>query len=136
MKKSMVFYSLFILACSRPEAVDFKHEIAIGEVIAKESCSGESLNEYWVFDLYHQNNKFKSGDSLFLNGIKYTNVVKGIVYNPFSVQKIKIGQKVVFDFEKKLPVQNIRSCSTNNPEIYQVKQVIIKKGSVGELRGG
>jgi hypothetical protein len=136
MKKILVVYLFLILACSKPPAIDLKYDTGIGQIIAKESCSGDSLNEYWVIDLYHQANTFKNGDSLFVNGIQYSNVVKGIVYNPSAVITFKIGQKVGFDFEKKLPIQNTRTCSTSNPILYPVKQIIIKEGLLHELRGG
>lgn len=136
MKKSLLICLLFIFACSKPVAIDLIYDSGIGEVIAKESCSGDPLNEYWIIDLYHQSNMFKNGDPLFLNGIQYTNVVKGIVYNPSSVQTLKIGQKVGFEFEKKLPVQTTRPCSVSNSVIFHVKQIIIKDGILREFRGG
>jgi hypothetical protein len=134
MKTSLIICLIFMFACSKPPAVDMNHFVGIGQILAKETCTGDDLSEYWIIDLYHQANTFKDGDSLFLNGIQYTNVIKATISNPFSVRGI--GQKVVFDFERKLPVQNTRSCSVSNPVTYQVKQVVIKRGEVGELRGG
>jgi hypothetical protein len=123
---------IFVWSCRKPN-LDTKYDSAIGRIIAKESCTGVELNDYVVIELYHPINQFKDGDSLWINGVLHTNVVKGIISNPPSVRAI--GTKISFDFEKILPTPSTQQCTIANPTVYPVKVVTIRYGAVGEYRG-
>lgn len=135
--KKLIFLSLiFLFSCAKPSpSIDYTYNIGLGVIIAKESCTGDDLTEYWVVDLNHPANQWKEGDSLFVNGIQYTNVVKIIISNPTSAHLKKIGQKVSFRFEKVVPPQNTRTCTIPNSVVYPVKQVTIQYDAVADFRG-
>ncbi|MEJ7676392.1 MAG: hypothetical protein WKG06_00625 [Segetibacter sp.] len=51
-------------------------KIATGYVIGKESCNTDETKDYWLVDLIYLQSAPQYGDTLVLNGITYTNVIK------------------------------------------------------------
>jgi hypothetical protein len=136
--KNILLSTIFIItanACSREPYVDTLTVIGLGVVIGKDDCTGNILTDYVVIALNHPGNTWHEGDTLFVNGIQYTNVVKVAVQNPADHVLRTIGQKVAFKFEKQLPSQNNPSCTAPNAIINPVKIVKSSDGVLGSLRG-
>lgn len=132
MKKSMkfltpaliIFTILFVNSkCNNkpPFIPDYKN--VKGYVIAKERCNTDSTQDYWLIDLTYLANTPQYGDTLTLNNITYTNVVKT---KGLSDQLKFIGMRVSIDF-KVISTDRIitTNCTVNNQVTYPLKELFI-----------
>jgi len=122
------FYSIVFEACKRePYSPDYNE--ANGYVIGKENCDTDDTKDYWLIDFSYNQNTPQYGDTLILNGITYTNVVKTKDLN----QGLKlIGLRVVIDF-KTITSTEIETigCNVTNPITYKLKELfIINQGEI------
>lgn len=118
-----LFFYLFVvllIACNnkRPFKPDYNN--IGGVVIGKEICNSDPNQDYWLIDFA---NSSKVGDTLVLNGITYTNVlkVKGLD------QRLKeIGTKVSIDYRTITPTKVITTaCTVTNSLTYSLKEIFI-----------
>ena len=128
-------YLFFILvagsSCKRdPYIIDYKN--LKGYVIGKEICNTDESDDYWLIDFTYGNNNLKVGDTLVLNGITYTNVLK--TKGKFLDERLKIiGLKISIDY-KTITTEKITTsgCNVQNPIIYRLKEITIV--NQGEIR--
>jgi hypothetical protein len=94
-----------------------------GYVIAKETCNTDSTKDYWLIDLTYLPNTPQYGDTLILNNVTYTNVVKTL---DLSEQLKHIGTRVSIDFSSISPDRAITyGCNNPNPVTYPLKELYI-----------
>jgi hypothetical protein len=122
------FISFFIFSlqisssCNKPPyRPDYKN--AKGYVIAKEVCTANEADDYWLIDLTYLNGTPQYGDSLILNGRTYTNVIKTKGLDPRLKQN---GMTVSLDF-KTITSDKIQTtgCTVTNPVTYDLKELFI-----------
>jgi len=94
-----------------------------GYVIGKENCDTDDTKDYWLIDFNYDLNTPQYGDTLILNGITYTNVIKTKELD----KKLKqIGLKVFIDF-KTITSNKIETtgCNVTMPVTYTLKEIFI-----------
>lgn len=116
------FLCLFFSACNKqPYKPDYFNEG--GYVIGKETCKGNDADEYWLVDLTVYPNTPQYGDSLTLNNVNYTNVVK---LKGLDQRLRQIGMRVSIDFKTITPGKIITTgCNVASPTTYALKEIII-----------
>ncbi|MBX2923659.1 MAG: hypothetical protein KF746_15765 [Chitinophagaceae bacterium] len=62
-------------SCNNKEPLDALPNIG-GYVIDREICTSDPQNDYWIIDFTAYANVPQIGDTLLLDGISYTNVLK------------------------------------------------------------
>lgn len=115
-------YLMFFTSCNKPPYTpDFNN--VNGYVIGKETCSTDDTKDYWLIDFTYDTNTPQYGDTLILNGITYTNVIKTKDLDP----KLKrIGLKVFIDFKIITPNKiETTGCNVINPITYRLKEIFI-----------
>src|SRR5215208_784156 len=123
----LLFLSLYFFCCkNKPFKPDFEN--AGGYVIGKEVCNTDTSQDYWLIDLSIFPLQNSYGDSLLLNGITYTHVVKTTgLASQFKI----VGTRVDFDFHlSSFPVQTV-NCNVT-PATYLLKEMQVLRQS--ELR--
>lgn len=123
-----LFLSIFFISCNgRPNIIDYN--IVAGYVIGKETCNTNDADDYWLVDLTYYANTPQYGDTLSLNGMFYTNVVKVKELDP-TLKVIRKG--VSFHFKTVTPNKiETSGCNVINPIIYKLKQLfIIEQGEI------
>ena len=107
------FISLPFVICSSCNKQPFKpsYHTAVGYVIGKEICNHDTAKDYWLINIISSSSvQQQYGDTLSLNGITYTNVIKTIgIKNNFKI----IGQKVGFDFTTSKDRDSTKGCILN-----------------------
>ncbi len=126
-----VFVSLLLFqtACNKPPyKPDYTN--AGGYVIGKETCNTNESQDYWLIDLTYYPNTPLYGDSLFLNGTNYTNVVKTKV---LTDQVKNVGKRISINF-KTITSNKVETigCNISNPVIYNLKEIFVI--DIGEIR--
>ena len=113
---------------SGPYIVDYKN--IKGYVVGKETCKTDDTKDYWLIDFTFGTRNPIVGDTLFLNGITYTNVLKTIGLNP---QLKTIGMRVSIDY-RIISADKIvtTGCNVLSPETYNLKELSIL--NQGEIR--
>lgn len=123
MKTFFVFFaSLFILACIKePYKPDYSS--VNGYVIGKETCNNDEKQDYWLIDLTYSSPTPQYGDTLFLNGQYYSNVVK----TKGLTDTVKhIGTPVTIDFKTITPDKVITTgCTVPNSVTYPLKEIFV-----------
>ena len=117
------------VSCNNKGGYKEPWEYAGGYVIAKESCNADETKDYWLVDLTVFPNTKQYGDSLELNGIMYTNVVKTLDLLPeFKV----VGKRVGFDFYLSGQRVATSGCSLTSPVNFNLKDMDAVR--MGEIR--
>ncbi len=108
----------------------FKFNFIRGYVIGKESCNVDESKDNWLVDFSYGTNNPKVGDTLLVNGITYTNVLKTRGLD----QELKIiGLKVIIDYTNISTNKVITSgCNITTPITYELNEFNIK--TQGEIR--
>lgn len=125
----IVAFLLFInAACNKPPSLpEFK--IALGYVIGKEPCNTDETKDYWLIDLTYLQDATQYGDTLTLNGLRYTNVIKT---KDLDERLKKIGMAVTMEF-KVISANKVETtgCTIVNPVTYKLKELfIINQGEI------
>lgn len=126
----IIFALLAGSSCKRdPYIIEYKN--LKGYVIGKETCNTDERDDYWLIDFTYGTNNLKVGDTLVLNGITYTNVLK--TKGKFFDERLKIiGLRVSIDY-KTITTEKISTsgCDVQNPVIYSLKEItIIYQGEI------
>ena len=121
----LIFFTLVAgSSCKRdPYIIDYKN--LKGYVIGKEICNTDESDDYWLIDFTYGNNNLKVGDTLVLNGITYTNVLK--TKGKFLDERLKIiGIKISIDY-KTITTEKITTsgCNVQNSLTFQLKGITI-----------
>ncbi len=99
-----------------------------GFVIGKETCNTDESNDYWLLDFTVHANSPHIGDTLVLNGITYTNVLK---VKGLDSRVKQIGMKVSIDYNKISNEELTSGCTASSPVIYFLKEIyIIDQGEI------
>jgi hypothetical protein len=119
---------LAVFSCNNKEPLDALPHIG-GYVIGKETCHTDERMDYWLIDLTAYPDQPQIGDTLVLDGITYTNVLK---VKGLSEGLQQIGMAVSFDYKEVTPVAVITNgCTVANPVIYALKELfIIHEGEI------
>lgn len=115
--------SLFVLGSCNKQPYISDYNNVKGYVIGKEICNDRD-DDYWIIDLtYPDFTQYHYGDTLVLNGTKYTNVIKTKDLD----QRLKnFGMAVSIDFKTITPNQVVTiGCTISNPTIYKLKELFI-----------
>ncbi|MCK9402757.1 MAG: hypothetical protein M0Q26_05105 [Chitinophagaceae bacterium] len=120
---SLIILGLLVSnSCNKyPYVPDYKN--ITGYVIGKETCNSDEIQDYWLIDFTYTPNPSKVGDTLLLNGISYTNVLKTKGLD----QRLKvIGMKVSIDY-RTITLDKITTtgCNVTSPVTYQLKELTI-----------
>lgn len=118
-----VFYS-----CNNKRPYKIPYEISAGTVIGKENCFVDTTKEYWLINLSVYPNTKQYGDTISLNGVTYTNVVKTSgLKAPFN----QIGKRVGLSFTLSKNRVQTDGCNVSSPVTYDLKILeIISEGYV------
>jgi len=111
---------LFVCCFSCKEgALELPFENAGGYVIGNEQCRMDTTQEYWLVDLSIFPKPCPYGDTLWLDGSLYKNVVKTTGLAPqFRFEGAKVG----FDFYlSATPVNS--TCDLPNPRTFRLKEM-------------
>ncbi len=99
-----------------------------GYVIGKETCNTDETNDYWLLNCNVYPNTPQVGDTLVLNNVTYTNVLKVKGLDP-SVKQI--GMRVGIDYKKISDKELTTGCNVTSPVIYFLKEIfIINQGEI------
>ena len=110
-----------------PYIVDYKN--IKGYVIGKETCNTDDTKDYWLIDFTYGTRNSVVGDTLLLNGITYTNVLKT---NGLDQQLKIIGLRVSIDYTN-ISSNKITTigCNVTNFVTYQLKEfTILRQGEI------
>ncbi len=115
--------SLFILGSCNKQPYISDYGNVKGYVIAKEICKNND-DDYWLIDFtYPDFTQYQYGDTLILNGTKYTNVIKT---KDLDQGLKKVGMAVSIDFKTFTPNQvETTGCIVSNPTTYKLKEIFI-----------
>jgi hypothetical protein len=118
---SVIFLLLFFASCKKPPYYP-PYKNVKGFVIGKETCTGNPDEEYWLVDLTFRANTPQYGDTLLLNGVTYTNVVK-----TKGLRDLKqIGKRVSIDFDTITSTQvETTGCTVTNSITYRLKEIFV-----------
>jgi hypothetical protein len=127
MKKIILLSLLFatVLSCDftkEPVTVPIYDRIS-GYVIGKEICHTDTTQDYWLIDFTDSNNSPQIGDTLFLNGITYTNVLK---VKGLDEGLGEIGRHILIEYDTVTPDAVISTgCNVSSAVTYSLKEVFI-----------
>lgn len=114
---------IFLLACNNKEPFEPPYDNIGGYVIGKETCNTDTTKDYWLIDFTVYNNSPKIGDTLVLDGVTYTNVLK---VKGLGERLKQIGMRVSIDYDTVTPDAVItRDCNVVNPVTYILKELFI-----------
>lgn len=118
-----------ISSCNNKEPYDPPYENIGGYVIGSEACSNNSQTDYWVLDFTVYDDSPKIGDTLVIDGITYTNVLK---VRGLDERLQQPGVAVSIDYNKVSSTKVITTgCTISNPVTYNVKELfIINQGEI------
>ncbi|MFC0773978.1 hypothetical protein [Terrimonas alba] len=115
-------------SCNKPP---FKpdYENVGGYVIGKENCNTDETQDYWLLDFTVYPNSPQLGDTLTLNGITYTNVLK---LKGLDQRLKQIGMRVSIDYRTITPSKiTTTGCTVTFPVTYSLKEIfIIHQGEI------
>lgn len=107
--------------CKGPYELEYTN--ASGFVIGREVCKANDADDYWVVDLTVYPNTPQYGDTLTLNGVFYTNVVKLKGLDPRLKQ---VGMRVSIDFKDVTPDKVVTTgCAVAPSDTYALKELFI-----------
>ena len=117
-------------SCRNNEPYIVENKFLQGYVIGKETCNTDETKDYWLIDFTFGTNNLQVGDTLFFNGMTYTNVLKT---KDLAVPLKNIGLKVSIEYNSISSGKIITSgCNVTAPVTYHLKEFSIK--SQGEIR--
>ena len=121
------FYFVFS-SCNTKAPFKPDYSNIAGYVIGKESCDTNEINDYWLLDFNVYPNTPHVGDTLVLNGITYTNVLK---VKGLDTRLKQIGMRVSIDYNKIGNSELTAGCTVTSPVIYFLKEIyIINQGEI------
>jgi len=116
------FIPLFI-SCNNKQPLKPNYSNIGGYVIGNENCYADSTKDYWLLDFTVYINSPEIGDTLKLNGITYTNVLK---VKGLDSRLQKIGAKVSIDYNTISSDKIISTgCTVSTPVTYALKEIYI-----------
>ncbi|MBX2923658.1 MAG: hypothetical protein KF746_15760 [Chitinophagaceae bacterium] len=122
-----VLLSAALIACNNKEPFDPPYDGAVGYVIGKENCNMDENKDFWLINIISSSSvRQQYGDTLVLDGVEYTNVVKSTGLE----ESLKtIGEKVGIDFTITDTPSSTTNCNVTNPVTYKLKiAAILRSG--------
>ena len=112
-----------IASCNNKEPFKPPYDNIGGYVIGTETCNIDSAQNYWLLDFTVYPNSPHIGDTLTLNGIPYTNVLKVKRLDPRLKQ---VGMRVGIDYNV-ISSNKITTtaCTVTSPAVYNLKEMSI-----------
>jgi hypothetical protein len=126
---SFVFLLFIISSCNNKQPFKPDYKNIAGTVIEKENCNVDEADDYWIIDFTFYPDSPQIGDTLVLNGITYTNVLK---VKGLDKRLQKIGMNVSIDYKTISPNKiQTSGCTVTNPITYSLKELfIINQGEI------
>ena len=116
---SSLLIQLAACSCNNKEPFDPPYDTAVGYVIGKETCNVDTSNDCWLVNIISSSSaRQQYGDTVELDGLIYTNVVKS---TGLSENLKNIGQKVGIDFTITDTSSSTTNCIVTNPVTYKLK---------------
>lgn len=131
MNNKFLYSSIFFLtafcfifsSCNNKQPFKPDYSNIGGYVIGNETCNTDSSNDYWLLDFTIYPNSPQIGDTLTLNSITYTNVLK---IKGLDQRLQKIGARVSIDYNKVSSNKVITTgCTVASPVVYPLKEIYI-----------
>jgi hypothetical protein len=117
----LIFSSL--VSCNNKEPFRPPYDNIGGYVIGTETCNTNTDQNYWLLDFTVYSNSPHIGDTLFLNGVTYTNVLK---VKGLDAKLKLIGMRVSIDYNVVSPNKTITTgCTVDSPITYNLKELFI-----------
>lgn len=133
MKRIIYFISIFLFvggSCNNKEPFKLPYKNIGGYVIGSETCNMNVIQNYWLIDFTVYPNSPHIGDTLALNGITYSNVLK---VKGLDERLKQVGMKVSIDYNVVSTEKVITTgCTVATPIIYSLKEILII--NQGEIR--
>lgn len=128
--KKIIYFSAFLFlaiisnfSCGNKGDLYDPYSNIGGYVIGKENCHINASQDYWLLDFTVHPNSPQIGDTINLNGITYTNVLK---VKGLDERLKQLGMRVSIDYNTITPNKVITSeCSIPNPDVYPLKELFI-----------
>ncbi|ETZ24872.1 hypothetical protein N824_01185 [Pedobacter sp. V48] len=122
-KNIMLILSILIFfiveGCNNKYPFKVPYNMASGYVIGRERCNEDVSKDYWLIEIVSSASAIQQyGDTLTLNGVKYTNAIKA---TGLSESLKKVGEKVAIDFNIQGTATLTMGCSVDTPKRYQLK---------------
>jgi hypothetical protein len=119
---------LAVFSCNNKEPLDALPNIG-GYVIGREICTSDPQNDYWIIDFTAYADAPQIGDTLLLDGISYTNVLK---VHGLHKNLQNIGMAVFIEYNKVSTGKVVTTgCTVANPVTYELKEIfIINQGEI------
>jgi hypothetical protein len=110
--------SLIVISCNKPP-YEPDYYMATGFVIGKEVCNTDTTKDYWLINIISSSSRQQQyGDTVLLNGITYTNVVKT---SGLPKEMMKVGTKIGMDFYLSKEKRTTTGCTSSSPIIFYLK---------------
>lgn len=125
----LIIVATYSYSCSKlPYEPDYKN--IQGFVIGKEICNTDANKDYWLIDFTYGSKNPQVGDTLVLNGMTYTNVLKT---KELSQQLKILGFRVSIDY-RVISKDKVTTtdCSVSMAETFYLKELTIL--NQGEIR--
>lgn len=118
----LILMTLSSGSCNKPPFKPDYQNIA-GYVIGKEVCNADENNDYWLLDFTVYPNSPQIGDTLILNGVTFTNVLK---VKELGARLKHTGIMVSIDYKKISSNKIITTgCTEPNSITYPLKEIFI-----------
>jgi hypothetical protein len=117
----VIIFSLFS-SCNTKTPFKPDYSNLAGYVIGRETCDTNETNDYWLLDFNVYPITPHVGDTLVLNNITYTNVLKVKGLDPRLKQ---IGMRVSIDYNKISNRELTTGCTVTSPVVYLLKEIFI-----------
>lgn len=110
--------SLILISCNKqPYKPDYF--MATGFVIGKEVCNTDTTKDFWLINIISSPSPQQQyGDTVLLNGIQYTNVIKT---SGLPNEMRKAGTKIGIDFYLSKEKHSTTNCTSSSPIIFYLK---------------
>ena len=110
--------SLIVVSCNKPP-YEPDYYMATGFVIGKETCNTDTTKDYWLINIISSSSRQQQyGDTVLLNGVTYTNVVKT---SGLPKEMMKIGTKIGMDFYLSKEKRTTTNCISSSPITFYLK---------------
>ncbi|MBC7850247.1 MAG: hypothetical protein H7Y31_10950 [Chitinophagaceae bacterium] len=119
---STVFFCI-ALSCNNKEPFKLPYDNLGSYVIGSETCNADDSQNYWLLDFTVYPNSPHIGDTLILNSITYSNVLK---VKGLDARLKQVGMRVSIDYKIITPDKVFTTgCTVNTPITYHLKEMTI-----------
>jgi hypothetical protein len=115
---------IFTASCKRDVEPHVDREKSLsGYVIAREICHLDARKDYWLIDFTYTDNQLQLGDTLLLDGIEYTNVLKVKELDP-RFHRPRMAVKMVYESDPAVAPEPA-DCDHPDAAVYLLKELVV-----------